>query len=464
MMANMTPEQMEQMQRMAGSMGMAMPPGAAEAMKNMTADDMRRAAGEMGNMTPEQMKAQYEQAQGQAKASAMYKYGASEKLKSEGNKLVGEGKHAEAIEKYARVKANLSEDGSAEAKTLRVSCLLNSALCFNKIGNHGDAISECAAALELEPRSLKAYYRRGQALVAMGDLERGVDDLMRANKLSPGDETVKAELDVCVKNMESKGMAVPAACPPFDHPQAAPVASSSGASAAVPGMPNITPDMQAQMEAMMNDPNAMEQVTSMLGGMSEEQLAAMAASNPMMAGMDTEALKKASGMMKNMKPETMKAMMKMAKGMGMDGQGGGGMDPNDPNLMAKMQEGLNNPEMREAMVDMMQSMDAESIKEMSQSMGMSMDDAQAEQAANALKNISPKTMDRMLTMASFAGGMYSRFKRPIDWALRNKRTAMSMFVVLTAVGTTYVLRWWRRRGGDVDAVNATELLGGGSTF
>ena len=52
MMANMTPEQMEQMQRMAGSMGMAMPPGAAEAMKNMTADDMRRAAGEMGNMTP----------------------------------------------------------------------------------------------------------------------------------------------------------------------------------------------------------------------------------------------------------------------------------------------------------------------------------------------------------------------------------------------------------------------------
>ena len=76
MMSNMTPEQMAQMQRMAGSMGLGAPPGAAEAMKNMTAEDMRRAAREMGNMTPEQLKTQYEQAQGHAKASADYRYAA----------------------------------------------------------------------------------------------------------------------------------------------------------------------------------------------------------------------------------------------------------------------------------------------------------------------------------------------------------------------------------------------------
>lgn len=464
MMANMTPEQMEQMRRMAGSMGMAMPPGAAEAMRNMTADDMRQAAQEMGNMTPDQLKSQYEQAQGQAKASAAYKYSASEALKTEGNKLVGEGKYEEAIEKYARVKSNLSEDTSRDARTLRLSCLLNSALCFNKIGKHDSAVGECAEALTIDPRSLKAYYRRGQAYVAKGDLERGVGDLMRANKLSPGDETVKAELDACVKTMESRGLAVPVTCPAFDHPDAPAAASSSGSQ--VPGMPgldSITPEMQAQVESMMNDPNAMEQMSSMLGNLSEEQLAQMAASNPMMAGMDSEAVKKAASMMKNMKPDTMKAMMKMAKSFGADGAQG--VDPAGGDMMAKVQKELNNPEMRQAMVDMMQSMDVDTIKEMSKSMGMSMDDAQAEQAANALKNISPQTMNRMLTMASYAGSAYTRFKRPIDWAIRNKRTAMSIFVVFTAVSTTYLLRWWRRRGGDVDEVNATEpLLGGDTTF
>jgi hypothetical protein len=37
--------------------------------------------------------------------------------------------------------------------------------------------------------------------------------------------------------------------------------------------------------------------------------------------------------------------------------------------------------------------------------------------------------------------------------MRNKRTALSIFVVFTAMGTTYVLRWWRRRGGAVEAAD-----------
>jgi len=458
MMENMTPEQMQQMQRMASSMGMGgMPPGAAEAMQNMSADDMRRAADEMKNMTPDQLKSQYEQATQHAKATANYKYAGSETLKKEGNALVGAGKHSEAVEKYMRVKNNLVDDASKEAKTLRVSCMLNMALCFNKMGKHNSAISECTEVLILEPRSLKAYYRRGQAFVAQGELEKGVMDLHRAAKLSPGDETVAGELAAAIKSMEGKGMAVPV-CPEFDHPDAPPAASGSGSS--IPGMPNMTPEVTAQMEQMMNDPNAMEQMSSMLGNMSDEQLEQMAAANPMMAGMNPEHLKKAAGFMKNMKPETMQTMMKMAKSMG-DDSGAAGAGSSD--MMAKMQKEFANPEMREAMVDMIQGIDSQSLKEMTQSMGMSMDDAQAEQAVNALKSISPKNMERMLSMASFAGGIYSRFKRPIDWALQNKRTAMSMFVVFSAVGTTYVIRWWRRRRGDGDdAVNVT--LGSDATF
>ena len=425
---------------MAGQMGGGMmPPGAAEQMKNMSAEDMKRAAEEMKNLSPEQLKAQYEQAQSHAKATANYKYSASEQLKKDGNALVGAQKYTDAIEKYMRVKNNLAEDDSRDAKTLRVSCMLNMALCFNKTKRHNSAISECSEVLTLEPRSLKAYFRRGQAYVAKGELESGVKDLKRAAKLSPSDEIVAGELKAAIEDMKSKGLPVPE-CPEYDHAEAPAVASSSGGFPGMPGMPGMTPDIQAKMAEMMSDPNAMEQMSNMMSNLSEDQVAEMAKMNPMMAGMDPEMIKRASGMMKNMNPKSMETMMKMAQSFTGDGASEGDM-------MAKMQKELANPEMREAMVEMVQGMDPETLKEMTKSMGMDMDDAQAEQAVNALKNISPKTMDRMLGAASMLGGVYSRFKRPIDFALRHKRLALSLFVVWVAVGTSYVIRWWRRRGG-----------------
>ena len=59
------------MQKMAASMGGAgMPPGAAEQMKNMTAEDMKRAAAEMANMDADTLKNQYSAAMNQQKAAA----------------------------------------------------------------------------------------------------------------------------------------------------------------------------------------------------------------------------------------------------------------------------------------------------------------------------------------------------------------------------------------------------------
>ena len=87
-------------------------------------------------MTPDQLKSQYEQAQGHAKATAAYKHAGSVDAEEGGQRWSGAGKHAEAVEKYAKVKENLADDSSAEANTLKLSCMLNTALCLNKIGKH----------------------------------------------------------------------------------------------------------------------------------------------------------------------------------------------------------------------------------------------------------------------------------------------------------------------------------------
>jgi len=433
-----------------------LPPDAAEQMKNMSAEDMKRAAEEMKSMTPDELKAQYKAAQLHAKATASYKYSGSEQLKKDGNALVGAQKYNEAIEKYMRVKNSLMDDASQESKSLRVSCMLNMALCFNKTNRHNSAISECTEVLTLEPRSLKAYFRRGQAYVAKGELESGVKDLKRAAKLSPEDDIIAGELNTAVEVMKSKGLAVPP-CPAFDHPEAtAPSASSRGGVPSMPGMPAMTPEIQSQMAQMMSDPKAMEQMTNMMANLTEDQVADLAKSNPMMAGLDADMLKRATGFMKNMNPKSMETMMKMAQNFGGD-MGAEG------ELMSKMQKELAKPEMRAAMVDMVQSLDPETLKEMTTAMGMAMDDAQAEQAVNAIKNISPKTMDRMLGAASMLGGVYNRFKRPIDFALRHKRMTLSLFVVWVAVFTTYAIRWWRRSRGSVE-VAYEELPNDTATF
>ena len=226
MMENMTPQQMQQMQQMASKMGGGVggglggmpniPPGAMDAMKNMTPEQMKQAAEQMKNMTPEQMKQQMEFATKQAQAEQKYKHEGSNRLKKAGNALVGEGKYADAIEKYERVRENMKAYRDPEAQTLKKSCLLNSALCMNKVGRHEEAIERCEEVLKIENTSLKAYYRRGQGYFQLKNLELAWKDLKRAVKLSPEDEIVRGELEKCEEEMEKAGMVVEIKCPEFD--------------------------------------------------------------------------------------------------------------------------------------------------------------------------------------------------------------------------------------------------------
>lgn len=82
------------------------------------------------------------------------------------------------------------------------------------------------------------------------------------------------------------------------------------------------------------NPNPSPQATAdMIGNMSDDQLRNAArqagAFNPMMANMDPAMMRQASQMMKNMSPEQMANMQRMAAGM----MGGGGMPGGMPGQM-----------------------------------------------------------------------------------------------------------------------------------
>jgi tetratricopeptide (TPR) repeat protein len=345
------------MQKMAASMsgGAGMPPGAAEQMRNMTADDMKRAAAEMGNMDAEQLKSQYTAAMNQTKAQASHMLSGAEQLKKDGNTLVGQGKYTDAIEKYMRVKNNLKDDNSPGAVALRTSCMLNMSLCFNKTNRFNSAISECKEVLATDGKSLKAYYRRGQAFAFKGDLRLAVGDLRRAVALSPGDETVKAELDKAVSDLVASGETDDGETPPFEESVSGSVTGGAGRDIAnsMANSMGLPPDAMAKATEAMKDPEFMSKASALMENMTDEQLAAMTKNMPGggagMPKIDPKMAKQAASMMKNMNPEAMQGMMKMAaemKDMGMDPASGMGVGGPWEDMMSKMAEKMKDPAMQ----------------------------------------------------------------------------------------------------------------------
>ncbi|NXB03568.1 TOM34 protein, partial [Cnemophilus loriae] len=76
------------------------------------------------------------------------------RLKEEGNELVKKGNHKKAVEKYS------------ESLQLNQECATytNRALCYLALKQYKEAAQDCTEALKLDPKNVKALYRRAQAL------------------------------------------------------------------------------------------------------------------------------------------------------------------------------------------------------------------------------------------------------------------------------------------------------------
>ena len=202
----------------------------------------------------------------------------------------------------------------------------------------------------------------------------------------------------------------------------------------------------------------------MMENMTDEQLEAMTASMPGGAGMpkiDPKMAKQAASMMKNMKPEAMEGMMKMAsemKDMGLDPTSGGAPSAD---AMSKMAEKMKDPAMQAAMSDMMKNISPEQLKEMSKASGMNMSDEQAEQTAKMMQNLDPKTMQRLMAVGTAA-------QSTIAFVRKNKLLVAAVAVGAVGVTTSWLMRRWGWFGVETEetfdpvaAMGAAAANGGG---
>uniref|UniRef100_A0A8D2N4M1 Mitochondrial import receptor subunit TOM34 n=1 Tax=Zonotrichia albicollis TaxID=44394 RepID=A0A8D2N4M1_ZONAL len=96
-------------------------------------------------------------------------------LKEEGNELVKKGNHKKAVEKYT------------ESLKLNKECATytNRALCYLSLKQYKEAAQDCTEALKLDPKNVKALYRRAQALKELKDYKSSIADIKSLLKTEP---------------------------------------------------------------------------------------------------------------------------------------------------------------------------------------------------------------------------------------------------------------------------------------
>ncbi|NWZ09447.1 TOM34 protein, partial [Agelaius phoeniceus] len=96
-------------------------------------------------------------------------------LKEEGNELVKKGNHKKAVEKYT------------ESLKLNKECATytNRALCYLSLKQYKEAAQDCTEALRLDPKNVKALYRRAQALKELKDYKSSIADIKSLLKTEP---------------------------------------------------------------------------------------------------------------------------------------------------------------------------------------------------------------------------------------------------------------------------------------
>ena len=108
-------------------------------------------------------------------------------LKTEGNKLLAEGHVSRAVAKYT------------EAIDLHPTAVFhaNRAACYIKQEEYGQAASDGASAITLDPNYAKGYYRRGTAFIALGKYDEAHADFKEVARRFPKNEDARQQLKAC---------------------------------------------------------------------------------------------------------------------------------------------------------------------------------------------------------------------------------------------------------------------------
>jgi len=130
--------------------------------------------------------------------------------KDAGGRYFKRAKYESALERYSLASEMLQHRDDIKDNTLwtqaqevKSACELNAAACLLKMEKWRDAEAVCNAILRANPSNEKALFRRGKALLSLGDGDRAEKDLKKILEVNPNNAEAKQLLQQAKK--ESKG-------------------------------------------------------------------------------------------------------------------------------------------------------------------------------------------------------------------------------------------------------------------
>lgn len=88
-----------------------------------------------------------------------------------------------------------------ETRDLKLSAHLNLALCYLKLAQYIEARDACKSALTLDSNNVKAYFRRGQAYLEIGEAELALKDFEEVLNLDPTNKAATTQVHISKKKI-----------------------------------------------------------------------------------------------------------------------------------------------------------------------------------------------------------------------------------------------------------------------
>ena len=324
MMENMTPEQMSQIAGMASKMNPEMLrniSGGNGGMPMPTASQFEEAKEKMKHMSADDMKSMFNTATNKLSDQNAYMVSGANLLKNEGNDKVRQGDYAGAITIFENALTNLSSCPAPDQAVQETSqsIRLNLALCFLKLSRFEDCIVTCNSVLELDSRSIKAFYRRGVARRESGLTLEGARDIKMSMLLAgQKDQIINAEFEKTLSMITDS--AALAELDSITLEQLSPIPAEPPRTAE----PQTRSHLSKAKEIIETNPDVIDRMGDVISQLDDNQLDGIlsmsAAGTGVGAGMDLGEMKKIlknkdfmksmTEMMKNMDPSTIENLTK----------------------------------------------------------------------------------------------------------------------------------------------------------
>jgi DnaJ family protein C protein 7 len=120
---------------------------------------------------------------------ALRKINKQEDLKEKGNEAYKKGSSAEAIKIYTE-----AIELDAHNKILLSTLYANRGLAYLKQKKYTEALDDCNKAIEYNEKYVKAFLRRGDIRIQMGDFEEAVRDYQQARQLDPHNQGLNQKI------------------------------------------------------------------------------------------------------------------------------------------------------------------------------------------------------------------------------------------------------------------------------